>query len=214
MNNKENDSLKGKIRIAGIAVILFCLSIGLISYQISRNLAQNSRMNMFPFIEIMIVILIITCYFLIVIYKSQTTYAENRLLQISDWTTLDPRYRNECELDLSVPFERAFQQSKLAVQLLPSAEIIDENIGTGIIHAKSEKIFNGGISLVRFTLGKTGVNSTRIHIQCVYTDVPYVNRVPPGEYTKITNDQNARIISTLTKYLMNPSATAEANLSH
>jgi hypothetical protein len=161
-------------------------------------------------LAIFIGFVLIFFYCIIFVYQSKADFLENNLLQLDNWKSMDPQYfLRKGELEISVPFEQAFRLSKLAVPLLPSAKIIDENPDVGMIHAATETI-SGGISMIRFTFEKKGMNSTRIHIQSSYIEYHlenngFLSRFGGPKGVMMDTGQNEKTIATLTKYIQEQS---------
>lgn len=161
---------------------------------------HTAHANPFIFIGILIITFCICFGSIIVLYCVGTMRDENRLLNIGDWKSINPHfYPHESELDLGVPREKAFHLSQLALQLLPSARIIDTDPDTGTIVASSETLM-AGISVVILTLEKNGGNATRVRIRSAYSRLHDL-----GGRNLVDNTQNKQIIKTISDYLREPS---------
>jgi hypothetical protein len=214
MSTAEQASSKRKIIIAFFLLIICGIVIYLISMLVSLNYYHRIGLSSFSGPEIPPVLtteIVTGCFiifvcFLVYFYSSRKKSTANRLLQVSDWQSLGGQFfMREGDLAISVLLERAFQLGKLSVPLLPSSKIIDVNPDTGTIHATTETL-TGGISMVRFTFEKKGMNATRVHIQSISTDnyvrndgLPF--RLGRGRYVKMDGSQNERNIATLTAYI-------------
>jgi hypothetical protein len=109
------------------------------------------------------------------------------------------KYPEDSELELTIPFDKAFHLSQLAVQLLPSAKIIDADSRNGLIQADSETFF-AGHSTVTLTLKQKGDDATLIRIQSIYTS-PHTSTVHDLQSTS----QNQEIVTALRKSLQEQS---------
>ncbi len=217
MSTAGQESSKRKMIIAFFLIIICGIVIYLISILISLNYYHRIGLSSFsgpelpPILNTEVVtgcFLIFVCL-LVYFYYNRTKYAGNRQHQVNDWQSLGDQYfLRESDLEIAVPFERAFLLCKLAIPLLPSAKIIDANPDTGTVHATTETL-NGGISMVRFTIAKKGMNSSLIQIQSVYTSVHVPNNGSLSQYLfrphrrwiGIDTGQNEQIIAKLSAYI-------------
>jgi TM2 domain-containing membrane protein YozV len=199
----NNESFLKRAGWGAFALLVICIiALGFLTYFVDSHDAST---NPFLFIGILIVVEIVSTGCIILVWYSRTTLNENRLLTTRDWKSLDPGYYpRQGELEISIAFERAIQLSKLAVLLLPSAKLIDEDPDAGTIHASSETL-SAGISMIMFTLEKKGMDSTRIQIQSAYSEGHAGYGTFHGRYTKVDNGQNEQIIATLSNYILEQS---------
>jgi hypothetical protein len=184
------------VNIIGIALFAACaLFFNYWVNSISSNtILKNPNMSIWVVIGISFFGFVPLIVFLIFLKKRNADDQQTLLnLNFNDWKDFDPRhFPVEKDAELTLPFDQAFHLSQLAIQLLPSFEIVDANPGTGTIKAGSES----GVSMVMITLEKIGEKVTRIHIGSYYPRPVYVNG--GGSFDSGTNKKN---VTTICNYL-------------